>query len=170
MFPRLKNRISETKVYRNENTYFCKKLGIPKQAGGLFLIKASTIVVCYNNKHDDDIVIVHELLHYSSQLMGSRFRNEDQEEDFAYLNSIPYMVRKYDKKWIVENYLLAYYWSREQREMLKGKEVKKLTSSEKRAAREKALCKCNSLFDGMLTGFLPPEDREDEELGRFSFI
>lgn len=169
-FPRLAQRIRETTVYRNENTYFCKKIGIPPSAGGLFIIKASAILVCYNRKLEDDVVIVHEMLHYASQLMGSRFRHEDEEEDFAYLRSIPYLARRYGRDWIAGTYLLPYYWSRERRDEEKARN-RRLTPKEDSECRARALDKCKSLVDKTLGEGESPEDGEEEGEGnRFSLL
>lgn len=176
MFPRLSTVISQTKVYANKNTYFCEKVGIPPNAGGLFIIKASAIVLCHS-KCPDDIVIVHELLHYCSQLMGSRFRNEGFEEDFAYQTSIPYIAQRgYSEDWIAEKYLLPYYWSREQEALLrkkraaKGKPPPKLTLSEKYKAKDLALEKCKSIVHRKLHGKMDDQGDDEDDICRFSFM
>ena len=56
------------------------------------------------------LVIVHELLHYVSRLLGGAMTNRELEENFAYSNSVPYLVENgYDDAWIAEKYLLPYY-------------------------------------------------------------
>lgn len=164
-FPRLAERIRHTKVYKNENTYFCKKLGIPKEAGGLFIIKASMVLICYG-KFSDDVVIVHELLHFISQLIGSRFVNQDHEEDFAYTNSIPYLATRYDEEWIVNKYMLPYYWGREQVAL-----GRKPTLAEKESTKLIAIEKCKLLIKNSLkNNTYQDDDEEGEEMGRFSFL
>jgi hypothetical protein len=109
LFPSAAPAVSAMRVLKNENTAFCRRLGVPPGAGGLFLVDASSILVCYN-QFPDDVVVVHEMLHFVSQVLGSRFRNERAEEDFAYSKSIPYLVGiGWARERIRDEYLMPYY-------------------------------------------------------------
>lgn len=150
-FPRLANVLSKTTIYKNANTAFCKKLGIPPDAGGVFVPAVSAVLVCYARKIPDEAVVVHEMLHYCSQLMGSRFVNADEEEDFAYLESIPYLAQRgYGRHWIAESYLLPYYTSREVEKHRLANGGKALSRSELRSAKADALAYCKSLVSRTL--------------------
>jgi hypothetical protein len=83
VFPSLDESIRSIKVYKNENTYFMNKIGIPKGVAGIFVPAANAIVVCWCSSIPVDVVLVHELLHYASRLIGSHMKNSAYEEDFA---------------------------------------------------------------------------------------
>lgn len=108
-FPSVAEAIKRTRAFKNENTAFCAKLGVPKGAGGLFFIKASAILICYNPEIPDDVVVVHELLHYVSLLLGGSMSNPLAEEAFAYVQSLPFLLKHHDEAWVVEKYLWPYY-------------------------------------------------------------
>ncbi len=170
-FVALAPKIRNTIVYKNDNTAFCAKINVPKEAGGLFFIKTGAILICYTRGFKDDVVIVHEMLHYCSQLLGSRFRNRNIEEDFAYLKSIRYLLSKgYDEKFIQEKYMLPHYFTFEMSKISTGKP---LSGTERAECRERAIQKVKALYDQELLdpmdlGGEPPED--DDDLDRFDFI
>jgi hypothetical protein len=113
-FPSAAPAVAAIGVMKNENTAFCRRIGVPRGAGGLFFVDASAILICYN-PFPDDIVVVHEMLHFVSQTLGSRFRNVRSEEDFAYSKSIRYLIDKgLSREWIREEYMLPYYVGVEQ--------------------------------------------------------
>lgn len=170
LYPRISSAIAQTKIFKNENTAFCKNVGIPPEAGGVFLVQACTIVICWtNDKFKDDVVICHEMLHYTSQLLGGHMVSRAFEEDFAYGKSVKYLTdHGYSKQWICEEYMLPYYWSmdisRSQRRLRR-----QLNSIEKEEARQRAMIKCNDIIDLEMKGgvWYPwPNDEPD----RFDLI
>ncbi len=175
LFPGISDKIRNTKVYKNENTAFCSKIGLPKEAGGLFFIKTSAILICWTRSFKDDVVIVHEMLHYCSQLLGSRFQNRLVEEDFAYLKSIRYLLSKgYDEKFIQEKYMLPHYFTHEMSKASQASGGGRLTPAQRAECRDLALGRVKSLYDQELADpYMPtvvPEAEDDEELDRFDFI
>lgn len=165
-FPSVANRVKATVVYKNDNTAFCKKVGIPQGAGGLFFIPASTLLVCHNPVFGDDVVVVHEMLHYVSQLLGGSMRNERLEEDFAYSKSIRYLLsRGYTEDWIVEKYLLPYYHGYEVHQ-LRSSRARPL-ASEMAAAKEAAIARCRRIVAAE-TG-QAPEPPPKTRTSRFDF-
>lgn len=112
-FPSTAPAVAATVVYKNENTAFCKRMGIPRGVGGMFLVDASSILVCHN-PFPDDVVVLHEMLHFVSQMLGSRFTNTPMEEDFAYSKSVNYLVSiGWERERIRDKYMLPYYQGRE---------------------------------------------------------
>lgn len=171
MFPLIAELISNTKIYKNTNTAFCDKIGVPRGAGGLFVKPASAILVCWNkDRIPDDVVIVHEMLHFSSQLLGSRMASEEVEEYFAYVKSIPYLIsRGFDKKWIAEEYLFHYHYGKVLNETAKklGKEVHKLGMGDRAMAKEETIRRTMGIIDDEL-GVKKEQDDVNED--RFDFL
>jgi hypothetical protein len=166
LFPSLSEKIRNTKVYKNENTAFCASIGVPKEAGGLFFIKTGAILICWTRSFKDDVVIVHEMLHYCSQLLGSRFGNRNIEEDFAYLKSIRYLLSKgYDEKFIQEQYMLPHYLTNEYADL-----GHKPSLAERDECRERALARIKALYDQELNPPPPEAEEEEDDLDRFDFI
>lgn len=169
MFPEIGEEISKTIIYKNENTAFLQKIGIPIEAGGVFVRPASAIIVGYSERSTPtDIVIVHELLHYASKLMGGNFASFEAEENFAFSNSIKYMdLRGMPRKDICEEYMLPYYWSlmiarvvREQGRTAEGNP----TQGELDRAKEMAVSECQLMIRQALDKDAfddPPEDEPD---------
>ena len=159
LFPRIAPAIARTNIFKNENTAFCKNIGIPSEAGGIFLIRASTILICWNeDRFKDDVVVCHEMLHYASQLLGGSMKSVDAEENFAFSKSINYLIsRGYTKEWIRDEYMLPYYWSREYRnDPSLGKEDAKtkamnicdgIIAQEMYGIRYEQDCGCEDRFD-----------------------
>lgn len=165
LFPRIAPTIATTVVYKNENTAFCKNIGVPPEAGGLFFIKASAILLCYNKeKFKDDVVICHEMLHYASQLLGGKMQTSNIEEDFAYFKSIPYLsLHGYSDKWIAEQYMLPHYWGREYHRL-----AKEGAKDAKEKGRELGLEICFKAIEAELRGPVVPKDNDNED--RFDVI
>jgi hypothetical protein len=170
LFPSLAPTIEQTKVYKNDNTAFCAKIGLPKEAGGLFFTKLGIILICWTRKFKDDVVIVHEMLHYVSALLGSRFTHRGLEEDFAYLKSVRYLLSKgYDMKFVCEEYMLPHYESLELSKLCNGV---KPTSAVRAQAKTAAVKRCYEMVANELTSeetvdiLEPPEAEED----RFDFM
>ena len=166
LYPKTAPCIAAAKVYKNTNTAFCRKIGIPKAAGGAFLIRASAILICYSRNHTpDDVILVHELLHFASQLMGSDFISEAAEEDFAYRKSIPYLkANDYDDDWIRKTFLMPYYL---------GKAFSETTWAgqnyqvEEDAIRRRVESECQLMIDEEM---LPKESPKKISNNRFDFI
>lgn len=109
LFPRIRATLRSIRLLKNTNTCFCRNVGLGGVAGA-FLTRVNAIVVCHSEHVPDDVIVVHEILHYAARLLGGRMTNEGQEEDFAFIKSIPFIVAKgYDKDWIIERYLAPYY-------------------------------------------------------------
>lgn len=123
LLPGVAPTIAITKIYRNTNTAFAKKVGIPEYAGGVYFPALGSIVICWNRDNlREDCVVVHELLHYASHLMGSRMRNEGSEEYFAYTKSIPFLISKgYSREFVAEKYLLPFFQNRKVQEFMRSK-------------------------------------------------
>jgi hypothetical protein len=168
LFPSVANKVGLTSVYKNDNTAFCKKIGIPCGVGGMFFISASTLLVCHNTVFGDDVIVVHEMLHYVSQLLGGAMKNRRLEEDFAYSNSINYLLSNgYDEKTTQEKYLLPYYHGYEVNEWSrwhKGRPPASVVAT----AREKAMERCRSMILSA-TGRQAPKPPEARP-GRFDYI
>lgn len=163
LFPRVAPALTNLKIYKNENTAFCRNIGVPASAGGLFFIKASAILICWSDdKFEDDVVVCHEMLHYTSQLLGGHMRFSDVEEDFAYSKSIAFLrERGYSEQWIAEEYMLPYYWGREWRKF-------KMDPLQKDAARADAIRVCKAIVEAELRGQKEPEETDDPD--RFDVI
>jgi len=108
--------------------YFCPKktleeAGYPK-VGGVYC-SYSRIIIIANNLVDErsdgiwsgvrahttpDETLVHELLHYASDVrVKGRHTNEGYEEEFAYGYSVPYFLSKgWTEEKIIDNYFLPY--------------------------------------------------------------
>lgn len=169
LFPRIAKTISETKVYKNDNTAFLKNLGFPEAAGGLFFPKASAILICWSrDKFRDDVIVCHEMLHYADQLLGGTMKSREADENFAYYNSIKYLdLHNYTSKWIAEEYMLPYYWGLEVAR-LKKKPEESLTEAEEQRAKETAIAKCMQAIEAELYGKHPEIIEEDQD--RFDLI
>ena len=149
LYPRIAPVVSATILYKNENTAFCKRIGIPREAGGAFLTRASAILLCYCSL-PDDAVLVHELLHLASRLLGSGFSSESVEEDFAYAKSIPYLKsRSYPDEWIRTSFLMPYYHGLElhDRAGRLGVQPRRLSLPDKEEARALATLKCQAMIE-----------------------
>jgi hypothetical protein len=110
LFPRCAEPLSKTLIYKNDNTAFFPRIGLPA-AGGMYIRPVGAVIICYAKEFSDDVVAVHELLHCTHALLGSKNISERQEEDFAYGKSIPYLLGKgYDEEWIVKKYLWPFYF------------------------------------------------------------
>lgn len=159
MFPSIAPIISKTIVYKNENTAFCRKIGIPDGVGGLFFIGAGAILICWTKeKVKDDVVICHEMLHYASQLLGGRMQCREAEENFAYSKSILYLVANgYSEDWIMKEYMLPYYL---------GMVLAKNRNQEQ--ARLEAIETCRNMISFELGR--PLETCDTEEVDRFDDI
>jgi hypothetical protein len=108
-FPRCAEAVSKTPIYKNENTAFFPRIGLPS-AGGMYIRPVGAVILCYAKDFSDDVVAVHELLHCVHALLGVRV-GERQEEDFAYGKSIPYLLANgYSEDWIVEKYMWPFYF------------------------------------------------------------
>lgn len=114
MYPDLAPAVAATTIYKNTNTWFCfKKLGLPRNIGGVYMIRIRAILICHSNI-PDDVVVVHEMLHFVSHMLGSQQTSTASEEDFAFGRSIPYILQQgASKEWIAKRYLLPYYTSYE---------------------------------------------------------
>lgn len=155
LFPRIAPVLESTSIYKNENTYFAKITGIPKGVAGFFMKPTSTIIILYN-PFPHDIVVVHEMLHYCSQLMGSRMRSTEMEEDFAYIKSIPYIrSRGFDDEWIVKKYLISHYKGLEMGELAHGGKLSKAMKDE---ADRLALERCKTILKADLGEMIPHEE------------
>lgn len=173
LLPGIAPLISETIIYRNQNTAFCKRVGIPPHAGGVYFPAIKTIVICWNrDKLREDCVVVHELLHYASHVMGSRMRNEGTEEYFAYTKSIPYLISKgYDREFIAAKYLLPHFLNHRMKEVLKERGMKSSAELKKTeiAAIEREVLESNrqivrEVLDGDIKRDLVGDDGDNFEL------
>lgn len=170
MFPRIAQSIQEMKVYKNENTAFCKKIKVPPHAGGIFFIRSSTILICWTKeKFADDVIICHEMLHYAAQLLnGGRMGTEAIEEDFAYSKSIKYLnLRGFSDDWIAKEYMLPYYSSKEIN-LTQEKLARPLTRKEREEAKERAIAHCKAVIDLELRNKEP--EPPPPEVDRFDLI
>lgn len=142
LFPRIAPVVSETIIYKNENTAFCRNIGVPAEAAGLFFVNASAILLCWNDsKFKDDVIICHEMLHYASRLLGGRMESVAVEEDFAYMKSIRYLNSQgYSDAWIAGEYMLPYYMGREWSK----------DRSDKEQAKARALSLCEKMVSAEL--------------------
>jgi len=173
MFPAVAPAIRSMVVYKNDNTAFCRRIGIPKEAGGAFLVRASAILICYTGLMSapvpDDVVVVHEMLHYVAQLMGSRFTSSVSEEDFAYAKAIPYLLEQGAKEdWIRQRYLLPYYWSLEMLKCIREQHGPVQESLYKELARKVALERCEMMIRQEKDGSVVDEERVP--MSRFEMI
>lgn len=110
LFPSCADAVSKTPIYKNDNTAFFPRIGLPS-AGGMYIRPVGAVVICYAKQFSDDVVAVHELLHCVHALLGSQAASERQEEDFAYGKSIPYLLDNgYSEKWVVEEYMWPFYF------------------------------------------------------------
>jgi hypothetical protein len=159
LFPSAAPAISALRVLKNENTAFCRNIGVPRGAGGIFLIEASAILVCHN-PFPDDVVVVHEMLHFVSQVLGSRFANAASEEDFAYIKSIPYLTGiGWSREKIRDEYMLPYYLGLELA-MSGGR-----TAEQRDEAKSLAIAKCEAILSSETGG--GPADVPRRALSRF---
>jgi hypothetical protein len=110
MFPSVAKVIAQTRIYKNTNTAMLTRLGL-RHAGGVYIRFANSILICYTTTFPDDVVAVHELLHAASDLMGASLKAlPEQEENFAYSRSVPYLLaRGYNQEWIITKYMWPYY-------------------------------------------------------------
>lgn len=163
MFPELASAIAATVIYKNPNTYFCqnkKGVGLPKNVGGVYMIKVGAILVCHSTI-PDDVIVVHEMLHFASNMLGSRLKNAAAEEDFAFCRSIPYIVQQgASKEWIAKRYLLPYYTNREW-DLMHDRREKPNEELAKSRALEKAYLRIENPLGERIEDapFLEDEDR-----------
>jgi hypothetical protein len=110
MFPKLRSEIRKTKCIVIENTYFWgSTLSLPQNAAGLYVPALGVILLARNYYYRLDLkdVLVHELLHRASHLLG-HMSSEPVEEEFAFSYSIAWFAKKYEKDFIIEHYLMPY--------------------------------------------------------------
>jgi hypothetical protein len=167
MFPRISTTLAEVKIYRNTNTAFCRRVGFPPQAGGLFVRPVGAIAVFYNRKIPDDVVVLHELLHAAAQMLGP-MRGSEFEEGFAYERSLPYLLERYDRDWVATNYLMPYYSTRVRDRDYGGRRPELRRDREE--LHRKAMEFCNSLIDSALQAPDDDDDEPGEGIGRFSLM
>jgi len=173
MFPDIARDIAKAVVYKNENTAFLENIGIPTDAGGVFVRPANAIIVGYNEKETPtDVVIVHEMLHYASKLMGGNFASFEAEENFAFSNSIKYLeLRGMSREAICNDYMLPYYWSLMAARIVNepGRGRGGLTKDEKEQAKAMAQDECKLMIRQALDrdAF---DDPVEEEPNRFDMI
>lgn len=166
-YPRIAKNIAQTVVYQNENRAFCRRIGIPEGVGGLFVVPASTVLLFYRRRVPAEVVIVHELLHFTSQLLGRNFTDEDFEEDFAYFESLPYLVsRGYTREWLADTYLYPFYAQKMAREYEERQGKALSASSRKSVFRDAKIC-CKRMVDKFLDGLDGNEKKGEDDLGRF---
>jgi len=107
-FPEVADLIKDIKLYKNDNTALWKRLGL-EMVAGLYIRPLSTVLIMYSPKVPDDVIAVHELLHCAHDklhLAEDVFANETM----TFRASIPYIAKRYDEAWIVENYLFPFYY------------------------------------------------------------
>jgi len=110
LFPNLEKSIYKTQCLVIENSYFWSStLKLPDNAAGLYVPSIGVILMCRNYHHKlvIDDVLVHELLHRASHLLG-RMQNESIEEEFAFSYSIDWFKGRYAKSYVLEHYLMPY--------------------------------------------------------------
>lgn len=170
-FPRLAECLRATTVYKNTNTAFCKRIGIPPEAGGMFVVQASTIVLFHTKRIPTDAVLVHEMLHYASQMMGSRFQDEAYEEDFAYQESIPYLLQVgYEPDWIAEKFLLPYYLHLAMIREVAQRSKTTISKAAHRRLRRSSLEKCKDVVSKRLGDIEAKTNGSDDTQGRFASL
>ncbi len=170
MFPRIASSIADMIVYKNENTAFYKKIDVPAGVGGLFFIRASSILICWTKeKFTDDVIACHELLHYAGQLLnGGPMGTEAIEESFAYSKSVKYLnLHGYSDQWIIDEYMMP-YWSGFERRLEEKELGRALTKTEMERNKGKAAARCRGIIDFELrkTEAKPASD----EFDRFDLI
>ena len=90
---------------------------------------------------------------------------------FAYINSLPYIVKRYDEEWIIDKYLMPYYKNREYTKKIESKSVnlrrKVLKRKDIKDIFSKTYEKCKSLVRKALYDKEEDEGPEEEEYNRF---
>lgn len=156
LFPCFAETIDKTIVYKNESRLLFERLGIPAGVGGFFVRASSTIVVCGSRGVPDDVIILHEMLHYVSQLAGNNFLSMEPEENFVFSNSVRYLAETgRSREWIARKYMLPYYAS-----LAMSKAKKKANAS---ALKAEALLFCERMISEKLDG-LPKVEDDDTEI------
>jgi hypothetical protein len=156
-------RLSSTRILKNDNTAFCRNIGIPVGAGGLYVKPSSTILVLYS-KFPDDIVIVHELLHLVSRMLGGE-GSTIVEEDFAYGQSLPYVLGRGDRDWVLHKYLMPYYVGY----VIKKKKLDSASAKGMREAKKLAEEHCNRMIEAAL-GIMPTPSMSNDLLDGFDYL
>lgn len=161
-YPSVADRVAATKILKNDNTAFCRRIGIPSDAGGLYVKPSSTILLLYARGCPDDIIVVHELLHLVSRMLGGE-GSAVVEEDFAYGKSLPYVLSRMSREWVVEKYLMPYY-----SQAMMSKHRLDPSPQAFRKAKKLAEEHCNLMVDEALGK--PKPDAATEDLDVFDFI
>jgi len=110
LFPQFAEAVDCVKMYKNENTAFCAKIGCSSGVGGCYFVKENFILICWNPLVEYELVACHELLHYVSRLCGSSVSSVEQEEDFAFSKSIRFALGiGKDLTWVRDVYMRPFY-------------------------------------------------------------
>lgn len=156
LFPRVKNALMSTEIFKNENTYYFAKLGL-RGMGGFYVRPANAVVVCYAPDFADEVTATHELLHCVRSMLGTCTDSRLAEENFAYTYSIPFLVDKgYPDEWIVRRYLWPFY-----REAVGQASPKKTFDELEELTRER----CQSIIEASKQVPCVRDDDEDEDEG-----
>lgn len=110
IFPDLEDGIYNTRCYSIGNSYFWKrKLNLPSNAAGIYAPAVGVVLlnVTPDIKLNWADILVHELLHRASHLLG-HLQSERIEEEFAFSYSMEWFKRNYSKEFVLENYLMPY--------------------------------------------------------------
>jgi hypothetical protein len=107
-FPEVADLVKGVKLYKNDNTALWARLGL-SGAAGLYIRPLSVVFIMYSPKVPDDIVAVHELLHCAHDKLHLA-KDVYAQETMTFRASIPYIAKRYDENWMVENYLFPFYY------------------------------------------------------------
>jgi len=117
------NKVKDVSVFLCSKG-FLKNLGYVG-LGGFFEKILKTIIIC--NEGDVDETIVHEMLHYVSDLSLATSYSVEIEEEFAYINSIDYLRDKgRTDEYIVSTIFLPYLMGKVDKNVI----IKKVLSAE----------------------------------------
>jgi len=108
LFPQTQKGIAETNIYFIRNGYFWSStIDLPTEAGGLYAPSIGAIFLKDGTGINWEIILVHELCHRASHLLG-RMGSQEVEENFAFFHSLGFIKPKYPKEFVISKYLKPY--------------------------------------------------------------